>query len=250
MIELKTENELDKMRVANKIVAQTLDLIEENLKPGISTEELDRLAADFIRSKGAEPAFLGYHNYPKSICVSIDDEVVHGIPSPDRMIREGQLVSVDVGSYIDGFNGDSARSFFIGEAPPEAQRLLDTTKRALENGIARAKAGNRLGDISHAIQQTAEDAGFNVVRDLVGHGIGRQMHEDPQVPNYGQPGKGVELKAGMTIAIEPMVNAGDWRVRTKPDRWTIVTADGSLSAHFEHTIVIGEHGAEILSLSN
>ncbi len=250
MIELKTENELDKMRVANKIVAQTLDLIEENLKPGISTEELDRLAAEFIRSKGAEPAFLGYHNYPKSICVSIDDEVVHGIPSPDRMIHEGQLVSVDVGSYIDGFNGDSARSFFIGKAPPEVQKLLDATKRALENGVSRAKAGNRLGDISHAIQKTAEDAGFSVVRDLVGHGIGRKMHEEPQVPNYGQPGKGVALKAGMTIAIEPMVNAGDWRVRTKPDRWTIVTADGSLSAHFEHTIVIGEHGAEILSLSN
>jgi len=250
MIELKTESEIEKMRVANRIVSRTLDLVGENLKPGITTEELDRLASDFIRSNGAEPAFLGYHNYPKSICVSIDDEVVHGIPSPDRVICEGQLVSVDIGSYIGGFNGDSARSFFIGTASTETQKLLDTTKKALENGIDRARVGNRLGDISHAVQETAENAGFSVVRDLVGHGIGRQMHEEPQVPNYGKTGTGIELKAGMTIAIEPMVNAGDWRVRTKPDRWTIVTADGSLSAHFEHTIVITENGPVILSKSD
>jgi len=247
MIELKTESEIGKMRVAADIVARTLDLIGEQLKPGITTGELDEIAESFIRSRGAVPAFLGYQNYPKSICVSIDDEVVHGIPSPNRVIREGQIVSVDVGSLIDGFNGDSARTFAIGDIPAETQRLLEVTEQSLQDGIAQAQAGNRLGDISHAVQETAEAAGFSVVRDLVGHGIGRAMHEEPQVPNYGSPGTGVLLKVGMVLAIEPMVNAGGYQVRTKPDKWTIVTADGSLSAHFEHTIAITEGGPEVLT---
>lgn len=247
MIELKTENEIEKMRVAAQIVARTLDLIGEQIRPGITTGELNEIADGFIRSRGAMPAFLGYQNYPKSICVSIDDEVVHGIPSSNRFIRDGQIVSVDVGSLIDGYNGDSARTFAIGDIPEEARRLLEVTKKSLWNGIAQARAGNRLGDISHAVQETAETAGFSVVRDLVGHGIGRAMHEEPQIPNYGSPGTGVPLKVGMVLAIEPMVNAGGYQVRTKTDKWTIVTADGSLSAHFEHTIAITDGGPEVLT---
>jgi len=249
MIELKTGKEIDLMRVANRLVAQTLDLIEERIRPGITTDDLDRLAEDFLRANSAKPAFLGFNNYPKSICVSIDDEVVHGIPSDKREITEGMIVSVDVGSYIGGFNGDSARTFAVGEIPEEIQRLLQVTRDSLHAGIGQAKAGNRVGDISHAIQRTAESARFSVVRDLVGHGIGRKMHEEPQIPNYGEPGTGSMLKQGMTIAIEPMVNVGDWKVRTKPDRWTIVTADGSKSAHFEHTIVVTDGEPEILSVS-
>lgn len=248
MIELKTKEEIERMRVAGEIVARTLDLIGEEIRPGISTAELDEIAERYIRVQGAEPAFLGYHDYPKSICVSIDDEVVHGIPSKDRKVREGQIVSVDIGSFIDGFNGDSARTYAIGEIDDEARKLLEVTKQALEKGISKARNGNRLGDISYAIQSTAEKAGFSVVRDLVGHGIGRKMHEDPQVPNYGVPGQGVLLKTGMVIAIEPMVNAGGFEVKTRPDKWTVVTADGSLSAHFEHTVAITDNGPRILSL--
>ncbi len=248
MIELKTNEEIERMRVAGNIVARTLDLIGEEIRPGITTEELDEIAERYIRSQGAEPAFLGYHGYPKSICVSIDDEVVHGIPSKERKIRKGQIVSVDVGSFIDGFNGDSARTYAIGEIDSEARKLLEVTKTALEKGISKALNGNRLGDISSAIQKTAEEAGFSVVKDLVGHGIGRKMHEDPQVPNYGVAGHGVLLKTGMVIAIEPMVNAGGFEVRTKPDNWTVVTADGSRSAHFEHTVAITDNGPRIMSL--
>ncbi|MFH1892023.1 MAG: type I methionyl aminopeptidase [Candidatus Zixiibacteriota bacterium] len=247
MIELKTEAEIEKMRVAAQIVARALDLIGEQIRPGITTGELDEIADGFIRSKGAVPAFLGYQDYPKSICVSIDDEVVHGIPSRKRVIREGQIVSVDVGSLIDGFNGDSARTFAVGDIPEESRRLLDVTAQSLRDGIAKARAGNRLGDISNAVQVRAEGAGFSVVRDLVGHGIGRAMHEEPQIPNYGSPGTGVLLKAGMVLAIEPMVNAGGYNVKTKPDGWTIVTADGSLSAHFEHTISVTEAEPEVLT---
>ena len=247
MIELKTKDEIEKMRKAAQIVASTLDLMGETLRPGITTGRLNEIAEEFIRSQGAEPAFLGYQNYPKSICVSIDDEVVHGIPSPDRRIQEGQVVSIDVGSLIDGYNGDSARTFIVGEVPDETLRLVAVTKKALENGILQAKAGNRLGDISSAIQETAEKAGFSVVRDLVGHGIGRKMHEEPQIPNYGVAKTGIKLKTGMVLAIEPMINTGGFEVKVKPDRWTIVTADGSLSAHFEHTIAITENGTEILT---
>lgn len=247
MIELKTKEEIEKMRLAARIVARTLQLIGENIRPGITTEELNELADSYIRSQGATPTFLGYHNYPKSICVSIDDEVVHGIPTSNRELRPGQIVSVDVGTFIDGFNGDAARTFAVGDVSSEAARLMEVTKKALESGISQARVGNRLGDISHAVQRTVEEAGFSVVRDLVGHGIGRLMHEDPQVPNYGTPGTGVHLKAGMVLAIEPMVNAGGYKVKTKPDRWTIVTEDGSLSAHFEHDVAITNNGPDILS---
>jgi len=247
MIELKTEREIEKMRVAAQIVARALDLIGEQIRPGITTGELDEIADGFIRSKGAVPAFLGYQDYPKSICVSIDEEVVHGIPTQKRVIREGQIVSVDIGSLIDGFNGDSARTFAVGDIPEESRKLLDVTAQSLRDGIAKARAGNRLGDISNAVQVRAEGAGFSVVRDLVGHGIGRAMHEEPQIPNYGSPGTGVLLKAGMVLAIEPMVNVGGYNVKTKPDGWTIVTADGSLSAHFEHTIAVTEAEPEVLT---
>jgi methionyl aminopeptidase len=247
MIELKTDDEIERIRVAAQIVARTLDLIGESIRPGISTEELDQIAEDYIRSQGAVPAFLGYNNYPKSICVSIDEEVVHGIPTKERKIREGHLVSVDIGSFIDGFYGDSARTFAIGEVDNNRLRLLEITETALAEGISKARDGNRLGDISSAVQTTAESAGFSVVRELVGHGIGRRMHEEPQVPNYGNPGTGVNLKTGMVLAVEPMVNMGGYEVVTKPDRWTVVTADGSLSAHFEHTIAITANGPDILS---
>ncbi len=247
MIELKTDSEIGKMRSAAQIAARTLDLVEENIKPGISTGELNEIADRYIRSQGAEPAFLGYHDFPKSICVSIDEEVVHGIPVKSRKLEAGQIVSVDVGTLVDGFNGDTARTFAVAEVSDEARRLLEVTRKALENGILQARVGNRLGDISHAVQKTVEDAGFSVVRDLVGHGIGRKMHEEPQIPNYGDPGTGVQLKAGMVLAIEPMVNTGGYKVKTRPDKWTIATEDGSLSAHFEHDVAITENGPDILS---
>jgi methionyl aminopeptidase len=247
MIELKTDSEIEKMRSAAQIVARTLDLMEEKIEPGISTEELNEIADRYIRSQGAEPAFLGYQGFPKSICVSIDEEVVHGIPVKTRKLKAGQIVSVDVGTLVDGFNGDAARTFAVAEVSDEARRLMEVTRKALENGISQARVGNRLGDISHAVQKTVEDAGFSVVRDLVGHGIGRRMHEEPQIPNYGDPDTGVQLKAGMVFAIEPMVNIGGYKVKTRPDKWTIATEDGSLSAHFEHDVAITENGPEILS---
>lgn len=247
MIELKTDREIEKMRSAAQIAARTLDLMEENIKPGISTGELNEIADRYIRSQGAEPAFLGYHDFPKSICISIDEEVVHGIPVKTRELKAGQIVSVDIGTLVDGFNGDAARTFAVAEVSDEARRLLEVTKKALENGISQARVGNRLGDISHAVQKTVEDAGFSVVRDLVGHGIGRKMHEEPQIPNYGDSGTGVQLKAGMVLAIEPMVNTGGYKVKTRPDKWTIATEDGSLSAHFEHDVAITENGPDILS---
>jgi methionyl aminopeptidase len=248
MIELKTGREIEKMRAAGQILAKTLDLIEQNLKPGMTTEELDKLADGFIRTEGATPAFLGYNNYPKSICVSIDDEVIHGIPSPSREIRDGQVVSVDAGVLLDGFYADSARTFAVGEIPNESRKLLEVTRTALQNGISQARRDSRLGDVSYAVQQTAESAGYGVVRDLVGHGIGRKLHEEPQVPNYGSPSTGVLLKVGMVLAIEPMVNLGGFQVRTKPDGWTVVTADGSISAHFEHTVAITEGGPVVLTI--
>jgi methionyl aminopeptidase len=247
MIELKTDREIEKMRYAAQIAARALDLVEENIRPGISTGELNEIADSYIRSQGAVPAFLGYHDFPKSICVSIDEEVVHGIPVKTRKLKAGQIVSVDIGTLVDGFNGDTARTVAVAEISDEARRLLEVTKEALENGILQARVGNRLGDISHAVQKTVEDAGFSVVRDLVGHGIGRKMHEEPQIPNFGDPGTGVQLKAGMVLAIEPMVNVGGYEVKTRPDKWTIATKDGSLSAHFEHDVAITENGPDILS---
>ncbi|HEQ98703.1 MAG TPA: type I methionyl aminopeptidase [candidate division Zixibacteria bacterium] len=247
MIELKSPHEIELMRAAGKIVAETHKLVKEEAKPGVSTLRLDELAEEYIRSQGAVPSFLNYSGYPATLCISFDDQVVHGIPSKNRVIKEGQLVKIDVGAKKDGYHGDAARSFYIGEMDERTERLLRVTEIALMRGIGQAVIGNFLGDISFAIQKTAEDEGYSVVRDLVGHGIGKRLHEEPQVPNYGNPRTGVKLKEGMTIAIEPMVNEGGWAVRVLDDEWTVVTADGSRSAHFEHTIAITRNGARILT---
>jgi methionyl aminopeptidase len=247
MIELKSPRDIEKMRVAGKIVARTLKLIKEEAKPGVSTLKLDKLAEEFIRSQGAVPAFLNYNGYPATLCISIDDEVVHGIPTAKRVLKEGQLVSVDVGARKDGFFGDAARTLFMGQPDEQTARLLKVTREALDRGVAQALDGNFLGDISFAIQTCAEENGFSVVRDLVGHGIGRMLHEEPQVPNYGSPRSGVQLKENMTLAIEPMINIGTWMVKIMDDNWTVKTTDGSLSAHFENTIVITKKGPEILT---
>lgn len=248
MIVVKTLAQIDKMRQAGILVAQTLDLMERLAKPGVRTIDLDAAAEEFILSKGAIPAFKGYMGYPATLCVSVNDEVVHGIPG-DRKLEEGQIVSVDVGVNCDGWYGDAARTLCIGSVSAEAQRLLDVTKEALKRGIAQAKAGNRLGDISSAVQKYAEEHGYSVVRELVGHGIGQRMHEEPQVPNFGRANTGPELKAGMVLAIEPMLNVGGCEVSFDSDKWTVRTADGSLSAHFEHTVAITENGPEILTVA-
>ena len=232
-----------------KIVAEAIDLISKNLKPGTKTKELDRLAKEFIESKEAKPAFYGYRGYPANICVSIDEEVVHGIPG-ERELRPGQVVSVDIGVYKDGYYADGAATYIVTNNNQEAARLLDVTKKALFIGLEKATVGNCLGDISHAIQSYVEENGYSVVRELVGHGIGKSMHEEPQVPNFGKPGTGPALVPGMVLAIEPMVNAGTYQVVTQPDGWTIASADHSLSAHFEHTVAISESGPMVLTSLN
>lgn len=247
MITIKTDAQINLMRRAGKIVAETLEFVEKNLKPGMMTAEIDRIAEEFILSKGAKPAFKGYHGFPAATCISIDDEVVHGIPGK-RVLVEGQIVSVDLGAIFDGFYGDSARTFPIGEISEEKKKLLEVTKRSLEVGIAEVRAGNKLGRVSNAIQRSAESAGFSVVRDLVGHGIGRAMHEEPQIPNYGSANEGPVLASGMVLAIEPMVNIGTYKVQTKADGWTIVTIDGLPSAHFEHTVAVTDIDADILTI--
>ena len=236
------------MRRAGNVVSCALDLAGREIKPGMTTSRLNTLLDEFIRSVGAVPAFLNYQGYPASACISIDDEVVHGIPGK-RVIREGDIVSVDVGSIVDGFYGDSARTFAVGEVSEEKTRLMACTEKSLMAAIDKARKGNRLGEISATVQKIAEDAGYGVVRQLVGHGIGRKMHEEPQVPNFGSPADGPVLKVGMVIAIEPMVNMGTYDVKTLPDGWTVVTADGRPSAHFEHTVAITDNGPDILSLS-
>ena len=249
MIVRKSAQELEQMARAGTIVADTLSLLGENVRPGTTTGELDRIADEFIRSKGGVPTFKGYRGpypYPASICASPNDVVVHGIPNGYEL-AEGDILAVDVGVTLDGFVADSAYTFPVAEIDPEAERLLDVCKAALHAGIQQAKAGGKLTDISHAIQQTTEDAGFSVVRSLVGHGVGREMHEDPQIPNYGEPGRGPTLAPGMTLAIEPMITAGGHEVVVRDDKWTIATADGSLSAHFEHTVAITDEGPMILT---
>ncbi len=248
MINLKSSNEIELIRTSAKIVAECLDLVESRIRPGISTKEIDKDVADYIYSKGAVPAFKGFHGYPANTCISIDEQVVHGIPG-SRLLNEGEIVSVDIGVRLDGYFGDAARSFAVGEISNEKQRLMDVTRESLYKGIEVAEEGNRLYDISHAIQKHVEKAGFSVVRDLVGHGIGKEMHEAPQIPNYGQPNRGPRLKEGMVFAIEPMVNMGSFEVYTEDDDWTVVTSDGKPSAHFEHDIVITKNSADILSLS-
>lgn len=241
MIVLKTPEEIEVMARASKLVAETLEFLKTRVRPGVTTEELDRLAEEFIRSRGGRPAFKGYRNYPKTLCISVNDQVVHGIPSK-RVLKEGDIVGLDLGAIVDGFYGDAAVTVPVGTISDEAAELLRVTEEALYAGISHAVVGNRLSDISHAVQERAEAAGFSVVTDFVGHGIGRQLHEEPQVPNYGKPGQGPRLQAGMVLAIEPMVNMGKSEVRVLDDQWTAVTKDGSLSAHFEHTIAIQPSG--------
>ena len=238
MVTIKTAEEIALMRKANQIVRDTLLAVEEKIKAGMTTAQVDRIVHDYITKCGATPSFLGYEGFPASACVSIDEEVVHGIPDAERRIEEGQIVSVDVGSIYKGYNGDAARTFAIGEISAEKRRLIDVTKQSFFEGVKVLKAGVRLGDLGHAIQSYVESNGFSVVRALCGHGIGTDMHEDPEVLNFGKPGHGLRLKAGMTIAIEPMVNAGTYQVYMRDNGWTVVTADGRPSAHYENTVAI------------
>ena len=247
MIILKSRTEIDTMRTAGRIVYAVLADLVSHVRPGISTFELDRIAEEFIRARGGIPSFKGLYGFPATLCTSINEEIVHGIPSKKRVLRDGNVFTADVGVMLDGIHADSARTYPVGEISPEAVRLLKVTEASLYAGIDEAKAGNHVGDIGHAVQNVAEGAGFGVVRELVGHGIGRTFHEEPQVPNYGRPKRGPLLKVGMTIAIEPMITAGDPATRTLDDKWTVVTLDGSLSAHFEHTVAITEQGAELLT---
>ncbi len=246
MIVLKSEAEIALLRRAGRVVARCHEMLRERLRPGITTGEIDAWVEEFLLREGARPAFKGYRGYPASCCTSVNDEVVHGIPGR-RVLVEGDIVAVDIGAFVDGFCGDMAWTYAVGPVSELAQNLMRVTEEALYKGIEQAVAGKRLSDIGHAVQTHVEAAGFSVVRDYVGHGIGRAMHEPPQIPNYGPPGRGVRLKEGMALAIEPMVNAGDYRVRVLEDDWTVVTADGSLSAHFEHTVVVRPGQAEILT---
>jgi methionyl aminopeptidase len=246
----KSRREIDKMRTAGRLVAEVLALVESELKPGVTTGHLDQLAEQHIRAAGATPSFKGYGDrrnpFPASLCISIDDEVVHGIPG-GRPIREGQIVSVDAGAIVDGWHGDAARTFIVGQPSPEVARLVETTRLAMMAGIGAAVPGARIGDISGAIEDVARPAGYGIVRQFVGHGIGTEMHQDPQVPNYRVGPKGMELVSGICLAIEPMLTLGGYEVGIKPDGWTVVTRDGSLAAHFEHTIAVTDDGPEILT---
>ena len=244
MIILKTPDEIAVMAKASRVVAETLEVLKDAVKPGITTDELDRLAEE-IRARGAIPAFKGYRNYPKTLCASVNDQVVHGIPSK-RVLKEGDIVGLDLGAIVGGFYGDSAITVGVGRIDEKTAALVRVTEESLSLAIEQAQVGNRLSDISHAVQRHVEAAGYSVVTEFVGHGIGRQLHEEPQVPNYGKPGQGPRLQAGMVLAIEPMVNMGGSAVRVLDDRWTAVTVDGSLSAHFEHTIVIQPSGPAIV----
>jgi methionyl aminopeptidase len=246
MIVLKTPLEIDKLRASCQLTAKILARLKREVAPGVVTLDLDRLAEGLCRAQGAEPAFLGYGGFPYSVCVSVNEEVVHGFPSK-RRLKEGDIVSLDFGVILDGYYGDAAVTVAVGQISREARRLMDVTKESLFLGIEQARPGRKMGDLSAAIQRHAEAAGFSVVRKFVGHGIGRNMHEEPQVPNYGRPGVGPVLAPGMVLAIEPMINAGAWEVKIKTDGWTAVTADGKLSAHFEHTVAVTENGPLILS---
>ena len=248
MIIRKSTAEVERMANAGRIVADTIAMLHDHIRPGVSTGELDELAEEYIQSQGGTSSFKGYRGYPASICTSPNDMVVHGIPN-GRTVSEGDILSVDVGVILDGFVADSAFTFAVGEISSDAERLLEGCQAALAAGIAQCRAGNRLSDVSHAIQVATEAAGFSVVRSLVGHGIGRAMHEDPQIPNYGPPGRGPELQPGMTFAIEPMITAGGPEVYLHDDEWSISTLDGSLSAHFEHTVAVTDDGPKILTVT-
>jgi methionyl aminopeptidase len=248
MITLKSSREIEIMARAGRIVAGTLALMREIVRPGMTTEELDAAAEAFIRGhEGAVPSFKGLYGFPKTLCTSIDEEIVHGIPSARRVLSEGSIVSVDVGVQLEGLHADSATTIAVGKVAPEAERLMEVTRESLTAAITQARLGNHVGDIGHAVQKVAEGAGFGVVRELVGHGIGTRFHEEPQVPNYGAPRRGPRLLEGMTLAIEPMITMGNPATRTLGDKWTVVTVDGSLSAHFEHTVAITDEGHEVLT---
>lgn len=248
MIVIKTAREISKMQDACKISARALRLAGEAVEPGVSTYEIDTLVRKYIEEQGATPSFLGYGGFPASTCISVNNVVIHGIPSKKTILKAGDIVSVDVGAYINGFHGDNAYTFACGDISKKAQALLDATKESLYEGIKQAVKGNRVGDISAAVQQYTEARSYSVVRDYVGHGVGAKLHEEPSVPNFGTPHRGVRLMPGMTIAIEPMINMGDHRVRVLDDDWTVVTVDGSLSAHFEHTIAITPDGPVIMTV--
>ena len=247
MILLKSPRELALMRKAGYVLAEVTERLTAWVEPGLSTQEIDEEVEDFIRARGAAPAFKGYRGFPATICVSINDEVVHGIPSPRRRLKEGDIVGLDLGCIVEGYYADCALTLAVGEVAPRVRELLDVTRDSLARAVAACWPGRRLSDVSHAVQQHVEAHGFAVVRQFVGHGIGRDLHEDPQVPNFGEPGRGPQLKPGMVLAIEPMVTMGSWEVRVLEDRWTAVTVDGSLAAHFEHTVAVTEDGPEILT---
>ncbi|MDR8394518.1 type I methionyl aminopeptidase [Aliifodinibius sp. S!AR15-10] len=251
MIFLKSESEIDKMRESAQLVSRTLAEVAKHIEPGVSTAKLDRIAEDFIQKHNGTPAFKGYgpkgNEFPATLCISLNDEVVHGIPSESRTLSEGDIVSIDCGVEKDGFFGDHAYTFAVGECEEETLKLLRTTLESLYKGIEQAIHGNKIGDISNAVQLHCEEQGYGVVRDLVGHGLGKSLHEDPSVPNFGKAGRGERLRSGMTLAIEPMVTLGNWKVQTQEDGWTVKTADGSIAAHYEHDIVVREGKAEILS---
>ncbi|MEE1350939.1 MAG: type I methionyl aminopeptidase [Clostridia bacterium] len=248
MISIKSSKQIEKMRESCKLTKELFLILEDKIKPGISTKELDTVAYNFYKKHGATPNFLNYNGYPATICASVNDEVVHGIPSLKKILREGDIVSIDMGCILDGWHSDAARTFAVGKISEEAQELIDNTKQSFFEGIKVIKHGVKLGDVSHTIQTFLEERGYGVVRDLVGHGIGQALHESPEVPNFGKAGHGVRLAAGMTLAIEPMVNSGTYRVNVLDDDWTVVTADGSLSAHYENTVLITREGCEILTL--
>lgn len=248
MITIKSAKQVELMRKSCALTRELFDILEENIKPGVSTKKLDKIAYEFYKSRGARPNFLNYGGFPASICASVNDEVVHGIPSKHGVLHNGDIVSIDMGCSLDGWNSDAARTFAVGRISPEAQRLIDVTRECFFEGIKYVKHGAKLGDVSAAIQQYAESRGYGVVRDLVGHGIGRSLHEEPSVPNFGKAGRGVKLAAGMTLAIEPMITMGDYHVSILDDDWTVVTDDGSLAAHYENTVLVTRDGCEILTL--
>ena len=247
MIELKSAREIGLMRRAGHVLADVVDRLRGSVKPGMSTLEIDEDVEEFIRASGATPAFKGYRGFPATVCISINDEVVHGIPSAHRRIKEGDIVGLDLGCIVEGYYADCAFTLAVGDVPPQVQKLLDVTRESLDRAIDECRPGRRLSDVSHAVQSHVEAGGFAVVRAFVGHGIGRALHEDPQVPNFGDPGRGPQLRPGMVLAIEPMVTMGSWEVRILDDGWTAVTRDGSLAAHFEHTIAITDAGPEVLT---
>ena len=248
MITVKNSEELARMREACRISAGALKAAADAVRPGVTTYEIDKAAYRYSEEHGAVPSFLGYGGFPATCCLSVNDEVIHGIPSHDRVVKEGDIVSIDVGAVYQGFHGDNATTVAVGEIPEETKRLLSVTEKSLYEGIGMVKPGNRIGDISHAVQSMVEAAGFSIVRDFVGHGVGAELHEDPQIPNYGRAGHGPRMAPGMTLAIEPMVTAGGWQVWVTDNDWTVKTCDGSMAAHFEHTVLVTETGFEILTV--